>query len=407
MTYFKKHQPVMTIDDHRLVLMKELINRQRYDSRVLKVKDIKTQTIYTLKRVTCNNEEEVNFIMNEIEMNKKFLSCRNIITVYGYNIEKNEHSTKINILREYCNISLAELISSSDFRPFPEETIIKTIGGIANAISILHHHSPPIIHCDIRTDHVLLTKNDVPKLIDFGASCIGEYYIKNIKDAIKLEKEIKHSTIAYRAPEFVELDIGTLISCKVDVWSLGCILYRMAFFRYPFGESAVSIRYGKYKIPKWNKYSSTISTLLSMMLQVDPEKRASIDDVIKYLQPKIGNTTVFENITDKPNEDMQEKERRLEDEENKIKSVHSDLEAATRPEIQLMKKEKRDICQRLLSNNLGTEEEEDLEEKKDVLENKIKRNKRNDSVQIMYIQSDVSPSSASSTSTTTSDHDLE
>ncbi|KAL7722509.1 non-specific serine/threonine protein kinase [Entamoeba marina] len=397
MNIFRRHQPTLTIADHKLIVVKELISRQRNDSRVLQVKDVNTHKNYTIKQITCKTQDETQFILKEIAMNKKFTSCENILTVYGHNIQKEKDgTTTISILREFCQYSLADLISSSDFKPFPEETILRTILGLANAIAVLHHHNPPIIHCDVRTDHVLLNEKDVPRLIDFGASCIGQFYIKNIKEAKQLEKEIHHSTIAYRAPELVMLQIGTLITEKIDVWSLGCILYKMAFFRYPFGESMVCIREGRYKIPKWNKYSNSLTTLLSMMLRVDPDERATIQDIIVTISQRIGID---------PKEDKELKKsfiagdvRKVEEEEKKVKSVHSDLETSGLPEIQLMKKEKRDIVQRLAMMGLDTEEEEELENKKDTLEQEIKFTRlvrRENSLMVSF--SDYSPSSGSST----------
>ena len=133
MNFFRRHQPTLVIADHKLVIVRELISRQRTDSRVLQVRDVNTNKDYTMKLVRCRTDEEVQFFLDEITMNKKFVCCRNIITVYGYTLQKEKDgSTTVRILREFCQYSLADLIASSDFKPFPEQTILRIILGIAD-----------------------------------------------------------------------------------------------------------------------------------------------------------------------------------------------------------------------------------------------------------------------------------
>lgn len=48
------------------------------------------------------------------------------------------------------------------------------------------------------------------------------------------DRAAEHSTLPYRAPELLEVTAGRDLTSKVDVWSLGCLLYTMAYLETPF-----------------------------------------------------------------------------------------------------------------------------------------------------------------------------
>jgi AP2-associated kinase len=48
----------------------------------------------------------------------------------------------------------------------------------------------------------------------------------------------KHTTPAYRAPELWDLYAREPLGRAVDMWSLGCLLYLLAYGKYPFDPDA-------------------------------------------------------------------------------------------------------------------------------------------------------------------------
>ena len=92
--------------------------------------------------------------------------------------------------------------------------LIKRIA-IQLIISLKHIHSSGYIHCDLKPENILFkysNKSSI-KIIDFGSACT-----KNEKPYNYIQSRF------YRAPEVI-LESG--YSEKIDIWSLGCILYEL------------------------------------------------------------------------------------------------------------------------------------------------------------------------------------
>jgi serine/threonine kinase 16 len=88
----------------------------------------------------------------------------------------------------------------------------------------------------------------------------------------------------FRAPELFDPPVGSELNEKVDVWSLGCTLFAMAYGHSPFeveGSSVVlAVRNGQYRFPNKDRgYSEGFRELVRFTLEVKPEKRPDIHQV--------------------------------------------------------------------------------------------------------------------------------
>uniref|UniRef100_A0A453NYN4 non-specific serine/threonine protein kinase n=1 Tax=Aegilops tauschii subsp. strangulata TaxID=200361 RepID=A0A453NYN4_AEGTS len=71
-----------------------------------------------------------------------------------------------------------------------------------------------------------------------------------------------------------------VISEKVDIWALGCLLYRICYFKSAFdGESKLQVLNGNYRIPEQPKYSTSVTGLIKDMLEASPNARPDITQV--------------------------------------------------------------------------------------------------------------------------------
>ena len=133
-------------------------------------------------------------------------------------------------------------------------------------------HKKFIIHRDLKTSNIFLTKNGIVKI---GGLNVG----KNIEDLGMALTQI--GTPYFTSPEIWE---QKPYDYKCDIWSIGCILYEMTTLHVPFlglnmQELYKNISSEKYKpIPKM--YSKNLNEIIDLMLIKDPLKRPSADDLL-------------------------------------------------------------------------------------------------------------------------------
>jgi len=126
-----------------------------------------------------------------------------------------------------------------------------------------------IIHRDLKTANIFLTKDRQVKIGDFG--------ISKTLDKTQLAATSMIGTPYYLSPEMVE---GKPYSFKADIWALGIILYQLCSYRLPFEANslpvlALKILKGSFP-PIPNQYSKDLKALLLQLLQTDQKKRPSI-----------------------------------------------------------------------------------------------------------------------------------
>lgn len=157
-------------------------------------------------------------------------------------------SESIFLVFEFCEMDLGNLVDSLTFeRQYFSECDIKCIMlQILNGV--LHLHQNFVIHRDLKLNNILIDKNGIMKIADFGLSKTYE------DNPAKYTKGVV--TLYYRAPEVI---IGHDYDHKSDMWSLGCIFGELLNFGKP-------ILAGKNEEHQFELICALIGTLLFMQV---------------------------------------------------------------------------------------------------------------------------------------------
>lgn len=250
-------------------------------SRVYKGNNIKTGEPVAIKeinlaRVNC----DMNRVKSEIEVLKK-LNHPNIVKLYDV-IYTSKH---VYMVMEYCEKGdLADYMKAKN-KPFKEFFAQYYTKQLADGLQYLITNK--ILHRDIKPQNLLLTKNNILKITDFG-------FAKNFEPNTLLETLC--GTPLYMAPEIAQNKEYVYNS---DLWSVGCILYEMLYGKPPFYETThikliKLINEKQVEFPEKFLVSDKAKTLIKKLLQKNPSDRCNWQDF--FSDPWLNTPEIIEFV---------------------------------------------------------------------------------------------------------------
>ncbi|KRW99909.1 Protein kinase-like domain [Pseudocohnilembus persalinus] len=223
-----------------------------------------------IPKASLTKQRAKSKLMSEIKIHRS-LNQANIVGFMHFF----EDSENVYILLELCtNQTMNELIRRR--KRLTELEVQCYMLQILNSVKYLHQHR--VIHRDLKLGNLFLSEKMEIKLGDFGL-------------ATKLDHEGERKrticgTPNYIAPEILE---GSKRghSYEVDVWSIGVIMYTLLIGKPPFETNDVKTTYKRikqndYSFPQNVVISSRAKDIITKILQTDPQKRPTIDQILGH-----------------------------------------------------------------------------------------------------------------------------
>uniref|UniRef100_A0A670IHS0 Serine/threonine-protein kinase Nek9 n=1 Tax=Podarcis muralis TaxID=64176 RepID=A0A670IHS0_PODMU len=220
--------------------------------------------------LTRLSEKERRDALNEIVI-LALLQHDNIIAYYNHFMD----NTTLLIELEYCNGgNLYDKILRQKDKLFEEEMVVWYLFQIASAVSCIHREG--ILHRDIKTLNIFLTKANLIKLGDYGLA-------KKLNSEYSMAETLV-GTPYYMSPELCQ---GVKYNFKSDIWAVGCVAFELLTLKRTF--DATNPLNLCLKIVQGNRamevdssvYSLDLIHMVHSCLDQDPEKRPTADELLE------------------------------------------------------------------------------------------------------------------------------
>ncbi|KAI5742511.1 hypothetical protein M8J77_008044 [Diaphorina citri] len=227
--------------------------------------DLKKTVALKIISKSGRSGKELSSLKQECEI-QKHLAHPNIIKF----IASHETLNEFVLITEFAHMSLSNLLEQ---RKKLSETICVQI--LSNLISALYYlHSNRVLHRDLKPQNVLLNKDGVAMLCDFGfarSMAVGTHMLTSIK-----------GTPLYMAPELIA---ERPYDHTADLWSLGCIAYEIHMGHPPFKTVSILhlIRLLKTQDVTFpSQVSETYKDLVKGLLEKDASQRLSWPELLHH-----------------------------------------------------------------------------------------------------------------------------
>ena len=187
----------------------------------------RTVAIKVLKAPFASDESFVERFRREAQAAAR-LNHPNVVSVYDTGTDNGTNY----IVMEYVQGRTLAVFITKGGRVAPMMAV-EIAEKVADALAAAHAHG--VIHRDIKPANIMVTREGVVKVMDFGIA-----RLTTSQETIEQTAAVL-GTAAYLSPEQAQ---GQPIDARTDVYSLGCVLYEMLTGGAPFtGDTAVAIAY--------------------------------------------------------------------------------------------------------------------------------------------------------------------
>eukprot|EP00794_Sanderia_malayensis_P007467 gene7467-8296_t len=254
-------------------LIDKVIGKGSY-GEVSLAKHKKDKKQYVIKKIDLHgaSEKERNFSEQEVQILAK-LRHPNIVS-YKESFQTSDGF--LHIVMGYCEggdlyTKLKEYGKRNEY--LSERQIVEWFVQIAMALQYMHDRN--ILHRDLKTQNIFLTKSKIIKIGDLGIARV-------------LESTSDMATTLIGTPYYMspELFSNKPYNHRSDVWALGCCVYEMATLKHAFNArnmNSLVYKILKGKTPPMPKqYSEDLCSIIKSMLAYNPSERPSASKILRH-----------------------------------------------------------------------------------------------------------------------------
>ncbi|QDG49243.1 hypothetical protein FIV42_00345 [Persicimonas caeni] len=205
-----------------------------------------------------DNETAVKYFLREARA-AAALSHPNIVTIYDAGEQEGEYYMAMEFVE---GTTLKELVQRKGGL---DEKKCRYV--LINCCRALHYaHSKGVIHRDIKSGNVMLTRDKALKIMDFGLAKFLREYQNNHTQQV--------GTPFYMSPEQI---IGKDIDFRSDLYSLGCTIFECATGKVPFYKGDLSYHHIHTEPPRPRAMNPALSKemerIILKLLAKNPDER--------------------------------------------------------------------------------------------------------------------------------------
>lgn len=256
---------------------------------------------YALKVLRADfrqNKQEVAFLKNEFEI-AKTLKHPNVIMMHDLVLTGN---TPFLVLELFSELNMKQAL-----RRGPDSIAYMLDKILEQSVEGLYHmHSKGYVHCDIKPDNFLVSREGETKVIDFT---ISRKMKKGLSKLFSFKSKVVQGTRSYMSPEQIR---GQTLDARSDIYSLGCVFYETVTGKLPFtGENPNELlkKHLSASIPSplvvnenvTKEFSGLIRSMMAKKVEDRPEsmwellKTLRVTPIFKS-QPRIPENSIFDDF---------------------------------------------------------------------------------------------------------------
>lgn len=260
---------------------------------VFKAHDRKLDRIVAIKVLKLEYNEDNNFIrkFKRESLAAASISHPNIVSIYDVGTEKIQDKEVHYIVMEYIDGKTLKDLINDEGRLSEKRALNYTIQ-IAEALKVAH--SKHIVHRDIKSQNIMVTRDDRIKVTDFGIARVADNTTVTATNAVM-------GSVHYFSPEQAR---GAKVDNRSDIYSLGIVLFEMLTGRLPFDADnpvSVALMQVQSQMPRPSEFikslDPSVDALVLKMTEKDPEDRyKDVFELIKDIKDyTLGNKTFSVN----------------------------------------------------------------------------------------------------------------